>query len=246
MWPAPLIRPALDGVAWLLAGAALVGCGFEVSAGQADATVDVPPDIGSTGVTCKTLHAANPTVPSGRFMIDPDGAGAAVSFLADCDMETDGGGWTLVFIAPGPNLDMGPLAYSVSSAALFTEATSSLIAYRNTTLVASSGFASFPLPDKWRTDTPFNYPQIDVITTVSVNGATASQATLRYGAHAFGSTCSDSWSPTQSFGRLCIVGTVAPFFSGFTGPTPDGCADSSGLWNARSCDANTQFSIAIR
>ena len=45
---------------------------------------------------CSELHKSDPALPSGDYVIDPDGAGNAAAFTASCDMDTDGGGWTLV------------------------------------------------------------------------------------------------------------------------------------------------------
>ncbi len=67
----------------------------------------------NAATTCKTLHAAEPSLPSGAYWIDPDGTGGgSASFRAWCDMATDGGGWTLLLsydhhddLVPGsPNL----------------------------------------------------------------------------------------------------------------------------------------------
>ena len=45
---------------------------------------------------CKEFLTANPTLPDGMYLIDPDGAGTIAPLLVRCDMTTRGGGWTLV------------------------------------------------------------------------------------------------------------------------------------------------------
>src|SRR5205823_407119 len=42
--------------------------------------------------TCREIHVATPTAPSGIFTIDPDGPGGAAAYAVYCDMTTDGGG----------------------------------------------------------------------------------------------------------------------------------------------------------
>ena len=54
-----------------------------------DCTLDVQ-------LSCKSLKDISPDSPSGIYLIDPDNIGGAEPFMTFCDMETDGGGWTLM------------------------------------------------------------------------------------------------------------------------------------------------------
>ncbi|MFH2008831.1 MAG: fibrinogen-like YCDxxxxGGGW domain-containing protein [bacterium] len=45
---------------------------------------------------CSELQAVNPELPSGLYTIDPDGSAGTAPFEVYCDLETDGGGWTLI------------------------------------------------------------------------------------------------------------------------------------------------------
>ena len=44
---------------------------------------------------CSEIHFYNSNAPSGVYVIDPDGNGPMPSMNCQCDMTTDGGGWTL-------------------------------------------------------------------------------------------------------------------------------------------------------
>lgn len=48
------------------------------------------------GLSCNAIHDSDPDLPSGLYFIDPDGEDGEEAFEVFCDMETDGGGWTLI------------------------------------------------------------------------------------------------------------------------------------------------------
>lgn len=46
--------------------------------------------------SCLAIENARPTAPSGVYWIDPDGAGSAPAYQANCELGIQGGGWTQV------------------------------------------------------------------------------------------------------------------------------------------------------
>ena len=66
--------------------------------------------------SCKDILTYYPMSTTGVYTIDPDGAGAGPSMSCYCDMDTDGGGWTLVLNylhLGGTNPEVRPMAASL-------------------------------------------------------------------------------------------------------------------------------------
>jgi hypothetical protein len=161
-------------------------------------------------------------------------------------MATDNGGWTLVFSAPSAMIDTPPTAYTAGNARLMADALHVLLAFRSATQVVYTNYAWFDLPSAWRTQAPFSVAGTDLSTGVSINDAALTTATVRYGRSQFSTTCADPWVPTSDYGRICIEGTAAPFYSGFGVTGTDLCTDSTLAYSSAPCTADKLFSIAVR
>jgi len=92
-----------------LGGLALFALPFNCPAGQvvtgfANVSGTITPTCSPTGVgtqqnpgtACWHIRSVQGTIVDGVYWIDPDGAGGVDPFSVYCDMNTDGGGWTLV------------------------------------------------------------------------------------------------------------------------------------------------------
>jgi len=168
-----------------------------------------------------------------------------------CDMVTSGGGWTQVFSSSAVGFDT---AMAVSAAwqlttALGAHSTRVMLAYRNNTgdVVEASSVTTFAMPADWRMmGGPFAATHTDVAVMASV-GEASQMTTLRYGADTFASRCDDNWSnsASQRWGRICLTGTAAPFFAGWSTMGVDNCALSNQLFTAATCSDARQFTIAV-
>ena len=224
-----------------------LGCGFRPSTSSVDAKPPVDEgilDAAGLPTSCLDLHTKDPTQPSGSYEIDTDGSsGSAPSYLVNCDMVTEGGGWTIVFVA-AVNITNGPQSYSVTNPIL-AGAQDTMIAYRNATGVPAVNYATFAMPVLWRSDPPFNYQANDLPVTVKVGGATAA-GLLRYGYAGYANICTDGWNTASTLGRVCITETAAPYYTGFRYPAGDYCNSSNMDWQVVPCTPDRLFTIAVR
>jgi hypothetical protein len=202
--------------------------------------------------SCAEILAARPGSPSGVYVIDPDGAGAEPSLSVYCDMTTMGGGWTLVFAPNNTNYASLNVDYTVPSPSLRGGATEAMIAFRNTSMLASAiNPVRFLIPMRWRMASPM--ADIGTAETVSWTSPTMSgTATLYYGYQNWnGSTCSNPFSGTlNAFGRVCLEGVAeAPFYSAFAwggADAGDYCSLSGQSYGMTPCSATRAFTIAVR
>lgn len=241
----------------VLAGSiAVVACGCDVvfglhgfshDAGSIDAPADAGIDAAPLGPpSCKAILADDPSATSGMYEIDPDGGGGEPLLPVNCDMTTAGGGWTLVFIAPSTNLQTPPVPYTSNSPALRAMAQEALMVFRDGTLAPLAGAATFPMPPEWRDKSPFEYPANDFPTMVSIDGAAAVSATVRYGQQTFTQLCTDAWQAGTMWGRVCVTGTTAPFYTGWNRDVIDSCVASNAVFSTAACSTSKVFTIAVR
>lgn len=206
-----------------------------------------PADAGDVlPASCKDLQTRQPAPSSGMYTIDPDGAGAEAPIEVLCDMTGAGGGWTIVFFASNVNYVTAPGTYDVDSAELLQNAQQILLTYRDSEAQITGSYAEMEIQPSWRTTTPFASAATDVTLPVTIDGGAPTMSLLRYGRHSFAKDCNDSWVMNDTYGRLCIANTRAPFFNGFANSWVDMCTDSSLPWYARACSGELRFSIAIR
>jgi hypothetical protein len=164
-------------------------------------------------------------------------------------MTSDGGGWTVVFLASTSNYQSDTIDYDIPvSNALWTGATDVLLAHRDAQKAPIGDVARFAIPANWKILAPFQYDATDDANVmVAINGAGAANRTVRYGRQNFTAFCGDGWQTSGTrWGRICVQDTTAPFFDGYTASTSDGCQTSAQGYGYDACSVSRLFSIAIR
>jgi hypothetical protein len=168
-------------------------------------------------------------------------------------MTTAGGGWTLIFEPSMMSYSSATIGYTLDNMPLRGNASEALIAFRMADRTVVGTWARFMMPVDWQNASPFTYGNTDAtidanIGTGSAPGGAAPSVTLRYGWHEYSTDCAGAWNTGggQSFGRVCVDGTSAPFFAGFDDPSGDFCQDSTQSRTATTCSSSLQFTIAVR
>ncbi len=208
------------------------------------------------GRSCAELHTRRPTLPSGPYVVDLDHYGPNVPVFANCDMATDGGGWTLVFDSANTNINQTDANWTRTDVALAlvnsNTATEALLVHRDASFAPLAGVttARFNIPTAWRTSSPLAIDRRDDTVMVSLNNAAAVSRSLRYGYRSFADNCGGAWDDGSNFGRVCIQDTTAPFFARFGNGGFDTCPTSDLSWNGNistnACSSVRRFTIYVR
>jgi hypothetical protein len=169
-------------------------------------------------------------------------------------MSTDGGGWTRVWTHDGAtDYDSIGLTYAVDAPELFRDATEALVAYVDGTETTGSYWASFPLPEDWRTTTPMAQPHVDTQVDARVAGRDVGRVGLHYGyanvAYGSGGCSALTWN-TGTYGTVCLEDPMAPWFNGFaaslSGAPGDYCSLATGTHDATRCTTSRRFALSVR
>lgn len=224
---------------------------------SASASVTVEPEaetsqLGSSssnpGTSCKAILDAGDSVGDGSYWVT---YGRSTPFRVDCEMTTDGGGWALAWLHDGVT-DYNDSAIAYDMPVVAQSATTTMIAYVDSTLRVLSNWASFPVPSAWRTNTPMNQAPTDLTTDATIAGVLRSGVALRFGRSDFGSQTSCGsfiWTSGNS-GAVCLNDAEAPWFARFAGTggayLADTCATGFAYSAANVCGPERRFAIWMR
>jgi hypothetical protein len=217
--------------------------------------------LGSTednpGIDCLDILESGYSTGDGIYWIDPDGTSA---FEVYCDMTTDGGGWTRLFVTETTNnaFDVAPetstfpgLDYTIDNQTLRDDAVTALVTYVDSSDDIVGSYATFDFPTNWKSQSPLMYSNESESVDVSVNGIYIGSEILVYGKDNWTTyTCDDEWGNSFTSGQFCITNTTAPYYTRWASEIVDRCTDSNsneqpGLGGAE-CTTDTRFSILVR
>ena len=190
--------------------------------------------------SCKSIKEAQPHAKSGDYDIMINGNTHKVY----CEMTISGGGWTRVWQAKGGNYNHTQFEYEIPSSFIH-KAGFAMISYENKNRQFNPHY--FKIPSEWKTQHPLSYGRgentLDVIDGHTNKLVATTQ--LKYGSEGFERYCSDSFR-NGDFGKICIVNTYAPFYSGFAHGVSDYCSNSRESWDYNGYCGNNKFTIFVK
>jgi cysteine-rich repeat protein len=154
-------------------------------------------------VDCAAIHQLSPQSVSGHYTLYPDGPGGD-GVSAWCDMTTDGGGWTRVFLADADDYTSTDIGYTLDHLGLRGASDEVLFGFGDDLAIR----ARLAMPPDWVTQSPMTVQFGSLETSAFINGAAeATAGTLVYGHGHYNCGCDSEWNtpnPSSTRGRLCF------------------------------------------
>ena len=223
----------------------------ELESGAASVSVEITTrcSLGATAdcpaADCADVAASGMTS-SGMYWIETD---AGVAEQTACDLSTDGGGWTAMFLAETTDYASTSIDYTLDAPDLLSDATHVLMGFVDASGAGTTDWAIFPMPSDWKTASPMSYTSGTDSVSATFDDGTTAMRTLYYGYWNFYGECGYWQDPSEAVtqGRVGFCDPGGPLFTSFSyDGVSDACNAWAGSWGGTACTTSRRFAIFVR